>query len=316
MLSDIIRRRALAVIDRSTPLERRYVWALALTALILIAEVAGGILTGSLALLSDAAHILLDVLALGMSYAALRVAARPADDRHTYGFHRWQVLVALANGLTLLVVAYFICREAVGRLREPEPILAGPMLAVAAVGLLVNLVVLRILHDHDREDLNTRSAFLHVLGDALSSIGVLAAGAVILLTGWTAADPLASILIGGVILVGAWRVLKEAMHILVEGTPEGIGLTEVRAAIQGQEGVIEVHDLHIWSVSPGYVALSAHVTTAECSLADAQAIQKALRTLLAERFHIAHSTLQLECAACGHDPAGCGPAQARPAGGH
>ncbi len=282
--------------------ERRFILALILTGLILVAEVVGGLVTHSLALLSDAGHVLLDMLALGMSYAALRLAARPADDRHSYGFHRFQVLAALANGVLLFLMAFGILREAWARFRSPEPVLAGPMLIVAVIGLGVNLVVMRVLGDHDHEDLNTRSAFLHVLGDMLSSVGVIVAGIVILLTGWTAADPLVSVLIGVVILTGAGRVLRAATHILLEGTPEGVHPQQVAAALREQPGVSNVHDLHIWTVSPGYMALSAHVVLEDRSLAEAQGTQALLRQILAERFNIRHTTLQVECAAC--DPAG------------
>jgi cobalt-zinc-cadmium efflux system protein len=289
----------------SHQLERRFILSLALTGLILVAEVAGGLLTGSLALLSDAAHILLDILALAMSYAALRLAARPPDDRHTYGFHRLQVLAALANGATLALVAFGIFREAWIRFHQPAPVLAGPMLAVAVIGLAVNLAVALVLREHDRHDLNVRSAFLHVLGDALSSVGVIAAGVVILLTGWTLADPLVSVLIGLIILAGSGRVLRESLHILVEGTPAGMTAAQVGQVMGQAPGVSEVHDLHIWTVSPSYAALSAHVVLADQSLAQAQSVQNSLRQLLADRFSITHTTIQFECANCGQGATTC-----------
>jgi cobalt-zinc-cadmium efflux system protein len=280
-------------------IEGRFILALALTALILIAEVAGGLLTHSLALLSDAAHVLLDMLALALSYIALRLAARPADERHTYGYHRFEVLAALANGSLLLLMAFGIFREALRRLTAPEPVLAGPMLVVAVIGLAVNLVVMRVLGDHDHDDLNVRSAWLHVLGDMLSSVGVIVAGLIILLTGWMLADPLVSMLIGLVILVGAGRVLRQALHILLEGTPEGMSPGQVTSAMRELSGVSDVHDLHIWTVSPGYVALSGHVVVDERSFPEAQEVQSGLRQMLAGRFNIHHTTIQIECADCG-----------------
>jgi cobalt-zinc-cadmium efflux system protein len=286
-------------------IERRFILSLALTGTILIAEVLGGLWTGSLALLSDAAHIFLDILALAMSYAALRIAARPADDRHTYGYHRWQVIAALTNGATLLVVAFGIFREAWHRFQTPAPILAGPMLIVAAIGLVVNLLVALALSDHDHGDLNVRSAFLHVLGDALSSVGVIVAGVVILLTGWLWVDPLVSVLIGVIILAGSGRVLREALHILVEGAPDGVTTAQVRPALRTVPGVSDVHDLHIWTVSPGYVALSAHVVLTDASFTGAHDIQGRIRALLAERFGIQHTTVQLECAHCGQGIVTC-----------
>jgi cobalt-zinc-cadmium efflux system protein len=285
--------------------ERRLLLALGLTGLILLFEVAGGLWTHSLALLSDAAHILLDVLALALSYVALRVSARPADERHTYGFHRVKVLVALTNGVLLLLMAFGIFREAWLRLREPAPVLAGPMLAIAIAGLIVNLAVMRVLGDHDHDDLNVHSAFLHVLGDTLSSVGVIAAGILILLTGWTWVDPLASVLIGIVIVVGSVRLLRASLHILAEGVPEGLTLSEVAGALREVSHVAEVHDLHVWTVSPGYVALSAHVVLADRSLAEAQSVQQELKRVLVERFDIHHTTIQFECVNCGQGTLTC-----------
>jgi cobalt-zinc-cadmium efflux system protein len=286
-------------------IERRFILALILTALILAAEIVGGLLTGSLALLSDAAHVLMDVLALMMSYAALRIARRPADERHTYGYHRWQVIAALANGVTLLVVAFGIFREAWERFREPQAVLAGPMLVVAAIGLVVNLVVALVLSNHDHSDLNVRSAFLHVLGDALSSVGVIAAGVVMLLTGWVWADPLVSVLIGAIILLGSGRLLREALHILVEGAPDDISAGEIERALHDVAGVSNVHDLHIWTVTPGYVALSAHVVLDDPSFGGAEEIQARIRELLAGQFNIRHTTVQLECESCGQGLSTC-----------
>jgi cobalt-zinc-cadmium efflux system protein len=285
--------------------EQRLLLALALTGLILLLEVAGGLWTGSLALLSDAAHILLDVLALALSYVAVRVSARPADDRYTYGFHRVRVLAALANGALLVLVAVGIFREAVLRLREPASVLAGPMLVVAIIGLIVNLIVMRVLGDHDHSDLNVHSAFLHVFGDTLSSVGVIAAGVLIYFTGWTWVDPLASMLIGIVIVVGSIRLLRSALHILVEGVPEGMTAREVAATIREVPHVAEVHDLHVWTVSPGYAALSAHVVLSDRSLAEAQSVQEDLKRALVEKYGIHHTTIQFECVNCGQGTLTC-----------
>lgn len=284
---------------------RRFALALLLTALVLVAEVVGGILTGSLALLSDAAHVLLDVLALGLSYAAVVIATRPPDARHTYGFHRFQVLAALANGATLVVMAVVIFREAWLRWENPEPVLAGPMLVVAVFGLVINLIVLKVLGGHDHGDLNARSAFLHVLGDTVSSVGVIVAAVMILFIGWLWLDPLISALIAALILVSAVRVLRAAVHILNEGTPEGLNASEVAGAIGGAPGVSGVHDLHIWTVASGYVALSAHVVLCDDTVAQAQSVQQHVRRILAERFGIQHSTIQLEWDDCGQGAMTC-----------
>jgi cobalt-zinc-cadmium efflux system protein len=279
--------------------ERRFVLSLVLTGLILVAEIVGGLWTGSLALLSDAAHVFLDMLALGMSYVALRLATLPPDDRHTYGFHRMQVLAALANGATLLLVAFEIFREAWERFQHPAPVLAGPMLVVAVVGLAVNLIVALVLREHDHHDLNVRSAFLHVLGDALASVGVIVAGVIILFTGWTVVDPLISVLIGLIIFTGSGRVLRESVHILAEGMPKGLRASDVADAMGRVPGIKEVHDLHVWTLSPSYVALSAHVMLADQALSQTQDVMKGLKRTLAEEFGIKHTTIQFECNHCG-----------------
>jgi cobalt-zinc-cadmium efflux system protein len=276
-------------------IERRFLLSLALTGLIFVAELVGGLLTRSLALLSDAAHVFLDVFALGLSYVVIRLASLPPNDRHTYGHHRLRVLAALANGATLLLIAFEIFREAVRRFSNPEPVLAGPMLVVAVIGLVVNLIVALVLRGHSHEDLNVRSAFLHVLGDALASVGVIGAGLVIVLTGWTLVDPLVSMLIGGIILIGSGGVLRQSVHILVEGVPRGLTATEVAAAMGDVNGVSEVHDLHVWTVSPGYIALSAHVVLDDQSLSEAQAIMEDLKAALSRQFGIEHTTIQFEC---------------------
>lgn len=288
--------------------ERRFILAIGLTALILVAEVIGGFWTGSLALLSDAAHVLLDVFALALSFVALRLSALPADDRHTYGYHRLEVLAALINGVTLGAISIGIFWEAYVRWGPPEPIKSVEMLIIAVVGLVVNLVVVFVLgghqhedaaDDHEREDINVKSAFLHVVGDAVSSVGVIVAALVIWQTGWIWVDPLASVLIGVIILLGSWRVLRPTLHLLMEGVPEGIDLAEIGAALTDTPAVREVHDLHIWSLCAGHVALSAHVVVDDGPLANTTALMAELKGRLRERFGIAHTTIQIECAACG-----------------
>lgn len=279
-------------------IESRFLLSLGLTGLIFFAELVGGFLTGSLALLSDAAHVFFDVFALALSYVAIRLASLPPNERHTYGYHRLRVLAALVNGASLLVVAFEIFREALTRFSNPEPVLARPMLVVAVIGLAVNLVVAFVLRGHDHQDLNVHSAFLHVLGDALASVGVIVAGVIILLTGWTVIDPLVSLLIAVIILVGSGNVLRRSLHILVEGVPRGMTANEVAQAMNGVDGVTEVHDLHIWTVSPGYISLSSHVVLDDQSLSEAQEIMDDLKTTLAERFGIGHTTIQVECQSC------------------
>jgi cobalt-zinc-cadmium efflux system protein len=282
--------------------KNRFVLSLVLTGLILVAEIVGGFWTGSLALLSDAAHVFLDMLALGMSYVAVVLASLKPNDRHTYGFHRMKVIAAFINGATLLLVAVEIFREAAHRLANPAPILAGPMLVVAVIGLVVNLVVALVLRSHDHDDLNTQSAFLHVLSDALSSVGVIGAGILILFTGWMWVDPLVSVMIAVVILSSSGRVLKQAVHILNEGAPDNAAVPDVAAAMGGVAGVTEVHDLHIWTVGPGYSVLSAHVVLSDQALSDTKVVMRELKETLAGRFQLEHTTIQFECSNCGQGP--------------
>ena len=305
-------------------LEDRFLWALAMTALVLVGEVVGGLWTHSLALLSDAAHVLMDVVALGLSYVALRMAAREPSDRHSYGLHRAEVLAAVINGGTLFVIAAGIFWEAGHRLTAAEPVKSLEMLLIAAAGLAVNLVVLLVLrghdhghghdhHDHDADhvhaagpgDLNVRSAWLHVLGDTLSSVGVIVAGLVIWWTGWTIFDPLMSIIIAGVLFVGSGRLLKSGIHILMEGVPEGLHLSEIGQAMAAVPGVREIHDLHVWSLCPGAIALSAHVTVDDAIWSDTSGTQAALKTVLRDHFRIEHTTIQLECERCAQGVVTC-----------
>ena len=285
--------------------ENRFVFSLVLTGLIFLVEFIGGFWTGSLALLSDSAHVFLDAFALGLSYFAIRAAALPPNDRHTYGYHRLQVLAALANGATLLLIAVEILREAWSRFRHPAPVSAGPMLAIAVVGLAVNLVVAFALRKHDRDDLNIRSAFLHVIGDAAASVGVIGAGLAILITGAVWLDPLVSVLIGLLILFSSGRVLKESIHVLAEGMPEGMTATGIKDVLRRVSGVSEVHDLHVWTVAPGYIALSAHIVIDDQAISQTVEIMAALKESLEKDFNISHTTIQFECGSCGQGTASC-----------
>jgi len=280
---------------------RRLFFAILLTGLIFIAELGGGLWTGSLALVSDAAHVFMDAFALGLSYLAIRMASLPANDRLTYGYHRMQVLAALANGATLLFISFEIFKEAVIRFQNPGQVIAGPMLIIAVVGLAVNIMVALILRQHDHRDLNTRSAFLHVLGDALASVGVIAAGIAIYYTGLTWIDPLVSVLISILILISSGRLIKETVHILAEGIPEGMSAAEVTETMKKITGVAEIHDLHIWTVSPGFIALSAHVILVDQKLSQSEQIMADLRQVLGQKYEIEHTTIQFECANCGQE---------------
>lgn len=289
---------------------RRFLISIGVTLAILIAEVIGGLWTGSLALLSDAAHVFMDVFALALSYLALRLSALPADDRHTYGFHRLEVIAALINGISLGAIAISIFSEAWQRWQNPQPVKSLELLVIATIGLVANLIVVFVLggHHHDeddehhegeREDLNVRSAYLHVLGDAISSVGVIVAAVLIWATGWLWVDPLVSMLIGVLILVSSWRVLRSSLHILIEGAPEGLSVEQVGRELADIAGVQGVHDLHVWSLCSGHTALSAHVVVADQSLGQAEGLLGELKQRLNDRFGIEHTTIQLECASCG-----------------
>jgi len=271
---------------------RRLAWVLALTSAYMVAELLGGWLSNSLALLADAGHMLSDAAALALSLFAMWAARRPPRPGSTYGYHRAEILAALVNGSVLLVIALFIVVEAVQRLREPQSV-AGPlMLAIACGGLAMNLAGLRLLAPGREANLNLRGAWLHVLSDALGSVGAILAGVAIWARGWTWADPLASVVIAGFVLHSAWALLRETVAVLMEEAPGHIDVDEVRTAIAAIPSVIEVHDLHVWTITSGMESLSAHVLAQPNS--DADVLLVSIRRLLAERFGIDHVTIQIE----------------------
>ncbi|MDP8950457.1 MAG: cation diffusion facilitator family transporter [Actinomycetota bacterium] len=265
---------------------------LALTASFTVAEVVGGLLTGSLALLADAGHMLSDNLSLGVALFAAWLAGRPATPEKSFGYKRAEILAALANGVTLVAISIWIFVEAYSRLREPPEIPGGPVLAVATLGLLVNAVGAAILSRSGGESLNTQGALRHVLADALGSVGVMVAALVIILTGWSYADPLVSVVIGLLILASSWSLLRDSTNILLEATPRGIDAKEVGRRMAGADGVVEVHDLHIWTITSGFPALSAHVLVGRSE--DCHTRRRDLQDLLAREYGISHTTLQVD----------------------
>ena len=266
--------------------------AIALTSIVMVVELIGGWWANSLSLISDAGHMLSDVLSLGMALFAVVMAQRPATARRTYGWHRVEILAALTNGIILVVIALLILMSAWSRLRHPEPVSGGVVLVVAGIGLVANLIGMRLLA-HDRS-CNVRSARLHLLGDALSSVGVLVAGAVIYLTGWLPIDAILSAVISVIILVGAFGILRETVDILLESTPPGVSHPDVACAIQAVEGVRGVHDLHIWSITSGMTALSGHVKVEHEALTRSDDVLNAVKAALRDQFGIEHTTIQLE----------------------
>lgn len=265
--------------------------ALLLTLGFALVEAVGGLWSGSLALLSDAGHMFSDATALGIALAAARLARRPPSARHSYGFARAEVLAALINGLIMLAVVTGLTVEAIARLQAPRAVEGGAVMAIAAVGLGVNVLVLVIL-SRGAHDLNTRGAMLHVFGDLLGSVAALLAGAVITFTGWTPIDPLLSLAIAALIVVSTFRLLREAMHVLMEGVPRHLDFEQVGRSLAQVPGVRSVHDLHIWTAAAGAPALSAHVVVAD--LARWAETLEALRAVLHSRYGIEHVTLQPE----------------------
>ena len=280
--------------------------ALGLTLAVLVLELAGGLLSHSLALLSDAGHVLTDVFALGLAWFAFEQSKRPADRRRSYGYQRAGIVAALVNSAVLIVVVLAIGVEAVRRLLAPEPVQGGLVIATALGAIAINVFVILALRG-DRRNLNLRAALLHVTGDVAASAGVIVAGVVILLTGWLYVDPLLSLAIAALIAYGAWGIARETLNMLMEGTPPEIDLGAVTAEIQRQPAVKSVHDLHVWALSSESVALSAHVVTDDQSLADAEHLMRDIEQKLCERFAIGHSTIQIEsCHPCGEIHHGLG----------
>jgi len=275
--------------------------ALAATAAIALLELAGGIRSGSLALLSDAAHVSMDVVALAIALAAAVQAKRPATHRQTYGFARYEILAALANGGLLTAVTVLIVVEAVRRLFHPEVPAGGVMAIVAGIGLVVNLSVAAMLVQGTHGNLNMRAALLHVGGDVLGGIAVVVGGALILLTGAGWIDPVLSILVAGIIVAGIVGITREATDVLLESAPGHAEVPAVRASIVRVEGVVDVHDLHVWTIGSGSHALSAHVVLDDRKLSEASAILRKIDDAMRDEFAIAHSTVQFECESCEAD---------------
>jgi cobalt-zinc-cadmium efflux system protein len=276
---------------------RRLAVVLGLTCTYLAVEVAAGLLTGSLSLLADAGHMLTDVAGLVLALAAMKFAERRPSPRRTYGYHRVEILAALTNALVLAAVAGYILAEAWERFRSPHPVATVPVLAVATVGLFVNLVGAFLLHDGSRASLNVRGAYNEVLADALSSVGVIAGAAVITATGWLWVDPLVAVAIALFVLPRTWGLLREAVHVLLEGTPPEVDIAALRAALEEVPGVKAVHDLHVWTLTSGIHALSAHAVLQEG--ASHGAVLSALRARVTAGFPISHVTVQLEERCCG-----------------
>lgn len=277
---------------------------LGIVAVIMVAEVIGGILSNSLALLSDAGHMLVDTLALGLSLFAITVARRPATPTRTYGYHRVEIMAALANGTILVLVALYIFYEAYQRFWAPPLINIPLMLIVATIGLVANLIGIRLLRGVSHGSLNIKAAFWHIIGDTISSVGVIVAGIIIVVTGWYIADAIIAIFIGGIILWGAVRIVRESADILLEAVPRHIQVDKVIKTLKDVPGVEEVHDIHIWTITSGILALSVHLLIEDQMVSRSAEIADTVNKDLGRQFDIRHTTLQLECEKCESCPTG------------
>jgi cobalt-zinc-cadmium efflux system protein len=275
--------------------------ALAITLVVMIAEFVGGLLANSLALLSDAGHMLADVLALLLSIVAFRVSSRPPTNKTTFGFYRLEIFAAQINGATLVFLSLFISYEAYLRLIHPEPVKSVLMMIIAVVGLLANMAGVLVLHKSSRENLNVKAAFLHIVGDLLSSAGVIIGGIIIFFTKWFIIDPILSLMIGLIILKGAYSVVKETATVLLEAVPKHIDLAKLIREVEAMEGVKSFHDVHVWTITSGLYALSAHVQIQDQQISESARIMEVIQEYLTQHYHINHTTLQLECHACEPD---------------
>jgi len=271
---------------------RRLAAVLALTLAYMLAEVIGGFLTNSLALLSDAGHMLADVASLVLALFAIGFATRPVNPKKTYGYYRMEILAALANGAALVVIALLISYEAFHRFKLPEEVKGAEVTFIAFGGLVVNIISAFVLHSASEENLNMRGAFLHVIGDALGSVGAILAGALIWLWGWTLADPVISVVMCLLIIYSSWQLIRESVNVLLEGTPSHISIRALVEEMHAVPGVASVHDLHVWTISSGMEALSAHVTIEPD--ASHRTILEALQERLRSGFNIGHLTIQIE----------------------
>ena len=280
-------------------------WSLAATVVFALVEALAGVQAGSLALLSDAGHNFTDALALLLAWFGCYLQTKPADDVRTYGYHRAGVLTAFVNALALIVLAGFIFYESYHRLLAPRAVDETTMFAVAGLGLVLNAAIMWAMRRDQRRDLNIRSAYLHMLGDALGSVGILLGSVLIRYTGWQRVDPVLSILIGALIVWTAWDVIREALNILLEGLPRGMDLPSVTGAMRQVEGVLDIHDLHIWSLASHTHALSCHVLIADVPLSESEAVLRRINDELRHRFQIEHTTVQFEHANCALSGNGC-----------
>lgn len=280
-------------------------FGIVLTSFILVIEVVGGLLSNSLALLSDAGHVFADVIALSLSWYGVKQTERPASGRMTFGYHRVGVIIAVVNAIAIFAIALVVFYAAYRRLQQPPEVNSLLMLSVAIVGISVNLFVAFWLRREQHGNLNVRSAYWHVLGDALASVGVIIGGVIMLLSGWFWVDPIISVFIGLIITLAAWRILKEGLSVLLEATPKQVNITEMVNALSRMPGVKDVHDIHVWSISPELHAMSCHVLIDDLPTSQAAGIRQKIEAVLRRQFHIEHTALQMECQQCSSNDIFC-----------
>jgi len=277
---------------------RRVLLALALTGSFMVVEVVGGLLSGSLALLADAGHMLTDSMALALAAAAFRISKRPADIKRTYGYQRFQILAAFVNGLGLLLIVGWILFEAIDRLRHPGPVLGTTMLLIAAIGLLVNVIAFVILHGGDRDNLNIRGAAMHVAGDLLGSLAAVIAAVVIIYSGWTPIDPILSVFVAMLILRSAWALVKRSAHVLLEGAPESLNISAMQERlIAAVPSVASIHHVHVWGLTPQDLMLTMHVRLTSPPGNPTECIRR-IKAVLQSEYSIGHSTIEIETDDC------------------
>ncbi len=267
----------------------------------MLLELFGGIFTRSLALLGDAGHMLTDSMALALSYLAMQWSKKPATSKKTFGYHRFEILAALINRLSLLAISGYIAYEAVQRFFHPVEVKSISLIIIASAGFIGNLAGVLLLRHENHDNLNIRGAFLHLLGDMLSSIGVIAGGLIIYLTGWNAVDSIIGVMIAGVVLRSAIGLIIESSDVLLEAVPRDIDIAQLKKSAEAVAGVREFHDIHIWSIKSGLRALSAHVLVGDISARESQSIVSSVRIMLKERYNISHTTIEVECDACKDD---------------
>lgn len=273
-------------------------FAFALTFIIMLAEIAGGLLSNSLALLSDAGHMFIDAFAVGLSFWAVKMAQKPATHAKTYGYHRLEILAAMSNGILLIGISLWLFSEAFGRFLHPAPVKSGMMLVIAVIGLVGNFIGVVFLSHSDSESLNARGALLHMLSDTFSSVGVIVGGVIMFFTGWYLVDPIISLLLNGMIMHNAVMLVVESGEILLEATPRGLVLSAIVEEVKKIDGVRDLHGLHIWTITSGLHALSGHLLLDDQRISQANEISKKVEEMLAKQFKINHTTLQLECDRC------------------